>query len=134
MKFFTFGYTGVKHEQIGAFLNLHSALLVDVRISPRSRHDRWRKHTLEHTFPQRYLHLGAWGNVNYQNYKAIEIKNFDAGLERLWQFNALGWSAFLLMCGCPNYDVCHRKTLADLLVEQGFDIEEVTRQIKEVNP
>lgn len=97
------------------------ALLVDVRISPRSRNPQWNQSTLRDIFGDTYVHLGQWGNVNYKG-GPVQIKDFEGGLHVL----RTSHQPLALMCVCRDYAQCHRKTLVGLLAQRyAFRVQDI---------
>ena len=117
MTIYTLGYVGWKMEDIEATVNRLDAILVDVRMVPRSRAPIWNGSTLHKRLGDRYVWLREFGNRNYKGtVDQIEIADFPAGLERLQAIAATG-RAVVLLCGCPAVSTCHRKVLADWLAK-----------------
>jgi uncharacterized protein (DUF488 family) len=96
-------------------------VLVDIRYSPRSRwRPQWTKKALEAAYGGRYIHVKAFGNVNYRDPVApIRLLDPDAGVR--WALKTLhaGYS-LILLCACKEDDRCHRKTVATL-IEQALE-------------
>jgi hypothetical protein len=92
-------------------------------MAPRSRVAAFNGTAFSRLLGERYYWLSDFGNVNYKNGGPITIANFDKGIERLGPLRNAG-RAIVLLCGCPDVDVCHRKVLAERLAEQ-WDAEVV---------
>ena len=109
------------------------AVLVDVRMVPRSRAAQWSAYSLSRKFGHRYAWVRELGNVNYKGtVEQIKIANFPAGEKRLRELLALSpaegassgpamsgveGKAIILLCGCPDVTQCHRKLLANWLAQ-----------------
>jgi uncharacterized protein (DUF488 family) len=110
---YTLGYTGWKIEQIKAEVKGLDAILVDVRMVPRSRAPMWNGSTLHKHFGDRYVWLREFGNRNYKGtFDQIEIADFPNGEQRLRALLDAAGKAIILLCGCPDVNTCHRKLLA----------------------
>jgi uncharacterized protein (DUF488 family) len=117
MTIYTLGYVGWKVEDIAAVVKHLDAILVDVRMVPRSRAPIWNGSTLHKRLGDRYVWLKEFGNRNYKGtVDQIEIADFPAGAAKLQAIAATG-RVIILLCGCPDVSVCHRKVLADLLAK-----------------
>src|SRR5215510_2609490 len=77
-KLFTLGYSGWTLEQLARQVQELGALLLDIRYSPNSRQPQWRRQNLAATFPDRYVHVQALGNVNYRSGE-MAISDYTAG-------------------------------------------------------
>lgn len=124
MKLLTFGYVGRSAEALaGTLARMPGALLVDVRISPRSRAAEWAGPALRHRFGARYLHLRQFGNLNYQSDAPVQLADGPGGVRALLaatrpllhQGDPL---TVVLLCACPDRGRCHRDDVARLLVRQ----------------
>ena len=114
---YTLGYAGWKIEDVEAVVKRLDAILVDVRMVPRSRSAVWNGSTLHNRLGDRYVWLKQFGNRNYKGtFGQIEIVDFPAGEQRLRELTATG-KAVVLLCGCPDVSVCHRKVLAERLAK-----------------
>ncbi|MBV9849835.1 MAG: DUF488 family protein [Armatimonadetes bacterium] len=107
------GYAGRKATELRRAALLLDALVVDVRLSPRSPRPEWRKYPLIGLIKGRYLWVQDWGNVNYANGGPVQIRDFERGLEALR--GAGDWRRLILLCGCARTEQCHRLVLADEL-------------------
>ncbi len=114
---YTLGYSGWKIEDVEAVVKHLDAILVDVRMVPRSRSAVWNGSTLHNRLGDRYVWLKQFGNRNYRGtVEQIEIADFPAGAVRL-QAIAAGGRAIILLCGCPDVNQCHRKVLVEWLAQ-----------------
>jgi uncharacterized protein (DUF488 family) len=122
---YTLGYSGWKIEDVEAVVTKLDAILVDVRMVPRSRSAVWNGGTLRNRLGDRYVWLKQFGNRNYKGtVDQIEIADFPAGEECLRKLiingtplGAIAGKAVILLCGCPNVAACHRKILAEWLAQ-----------------
>ena len=115
---FTLGYSGWTVEAIEAEVARLDAILIDVRMVPRSRFAPWNGSAFKAKFGERYLWLREFGNVNYKGtFDQIKIADFPTGLKRLSELTGQPFSgkAVILMCGCADVNNCHRKVLAERL-------------------
>jgi uncharacterized protein (DUF488 family) len=135
MTIYTLGYSGWAIEDVEAVLDRLDAILVDVRMVPRTRWAAaWNSAVLAKRLGGRYTWLRAFGNVNYKGtFEQIKIADFPAGEKRLREITATG-KAVVLLCGCRDVNVCHRKVLAERLAQAwGAEIEHLTRPDKETS-
>ena len=117
MTIYTLGYSGWKIEQMAAVLERLGAVLVDVRMVPRSRAPQWNGGVLHRRLGERYVWVRELGNRNYRGtFEQIEIADFPAGERRLREIAAAG-QPVILLCGCANVNLCHRKLLAEWLAQ-----------------
>ena len=132
MTIYTLGYSGWKIEDVEAVLIRLDAILVDVRMVPRSRAPTWNSGVLARRLGDRYVWLKQFGNRNYKgNFDQIEIADFPAGEQSLRELTGAGPAAgkgIILFCGCSDANICHRKVLADWLAKSwGADVAHLTR-------
>lgn len=116
---YTLGYTGWKIDDVAATLDRLDAVLVDVRMVPRSRNPIWNSTALAKRFGERYIWLRQFGNKNYKGtFEQIEIVDFAAGAHRLLELfppkpgSIVPGKPIILFCGCKDVSQCHRKVLA----------------------
>jgi len=124
---YTTGYTGKKPDDLKALVDRLGARLVDVRFSP---HSRWAKHwerdALIKLLGPAYYHLVHFGNQAFKQ-KRIEIFDFFAGMRWLSQhFVDNPNQPVILMCGCKEYQTCHRKELSERLQLMNYHVEELS--------
>lgn len=99
------------------------ALLIDIRYAPTSRFGQWRIHFLQNLYGERYQWEGELlGNINYDNDDPIVIADPEIGIRRLMHYLAEGFD-LILLCGCRDYTICHRKVVVDLLRDAMLDVE-----------
>lgn len=119
-KFYTTGYTGKEIADLKPLLQSLDAVLVDVRLSPTSKHFEWREGYLRLLLGEKYIHVPQLGNRRFREGK-VAIHNLELGLKIL---SALKTNA-VLMCGCAELKLCHRFVIFDELRKRGFDVEEL---------
>ena len=126
MTIYTLGYSGWKIEDVEAVLDRLDAILVDVRMVPRTRWaPLWNGSALHTRLGDRYVWLKQFGNRNYKGtFEQIEIADFPAGERRLRELigcgpapSAVEGKAVVLLCGCRDVNVCHRKVVAEGLAQ-----------------
>ena len=120
IKFYTTGYAGKEITDLKSMLDALNAVLVDVRFSPTSQVMRWRQIYLKTLLKGKYRHIAQLGNRSLQE-GSIRIQNLDLGLKILVSFNINA----VLMCGCSEFEACHRLVIARALHRQGYDAEEL---------
>jgi len=120
---YTLGYSGWTVEQIADELERRDALLVDVRMSPRSRNPAYSGKRLAERFGERYMHIREFGNRNYRG-GPIELADPEVGKLKLWAALVDSYRfSCILMCACSDVEVCHRKVVAEFLQARwGADI------------
>lgn len=121
---YTIGYEGRSPLWLLSVLAEMDALVLDIRFSPHSRNPQWNKTFLLDIMDSRYRHLGEWGNRNYKG-GPIDIVDYEAGKRRL--LAALQEkSTIFILCVCKDYNRCHRRTIAERLILDGFTVQEYT--------
>jgi len=122
----TTGYTGQDVNVLPDLLERMNAVLCDIRFSPHSRHERWRERSLRNLLGARYVHLIEFGNEAFR-IGEIKIHDFSAGLRKLETLLQL-YDGVILMCACKEYELCHRRTVAEELLSLNefeiYDIED----------
>jgi uncharacterized protein (DUF488 family) len=115
---YTLGYSGWDYAKLAARIEEMDAVLVDVRLSPRSRRPEWRQSVLQSRLRQRYTHMKEFGNVNYKG-GPTRLLAFEQGRQRLEALLAKHPGPIILMCVCADYERCHRKEIVRQLKETG---------------
>lgn len=110
---YTLGYAQWDVEEVEARMDALEAVLVDVRRSPNTRKPGFAKPDLRTRLNDRYLHLPAFGNVNYKN-GPTELAAPDQGLQKI---RALDHPP-ILMCGCQHPESCHRSVVAQRIADE----------------
>lgn len=121
---YTAGYSGHSPAQLQKAGEDMDAIVLDIRCRPYSRQTGWSGSDLSRLLGKRYRHLAAWGNVNYSDAGGIQLANPVAGcdiVKRLSQENPV-----ILLCGCREFEKCHRKTCSDLLGVSGIATTELS--------
>lgn len=113
------GYSGRTMDELERIVQALDAVLVDIRFAPYSRNPAFRKASLQAALGSRYVHLGAFGNRNYQG-GPVDIVDYEAGRAAL---EALERPA-LLMCMCRDPAACHRFVIMERLRAEGFSVGE----------
>jgi uncharacterized protein (DUF488 family) len=110
---YTLGYAQWSLDEVAAQLDALDAVLVDVRRSPHTTKPGFAKPDLEARFGDRYVHLPAFGNVNYKD-GPVELADPEQGLTTLQGVQRPP----VLMCGCQHPEQCHRSTVSRLVADQ----------------
>jgi len=113
MTIYTLGYAQWSIDAVADQLITLGAILVDVRQSPYTTKPGFAKPDLNTRFGDRYVHLPAFGNVNYKE-GPIELSDPEKGLRTV---EALGRPP-VLMCGCQSPTHCHRSNVAQILANR----------------
>ena len=116
MKVYTLGYMGWKHAELRELAERLNATIIDVRLSPRSRMACYSGKQLKATLGDRYVWLDGFGNVNYRGDGPIALKDFSGALKKLGEMSLHG-PRVILLCGCADVNVCHRKIVAERLAK-----------------
>lgn len=119
-----------------------ATVLVDARLTPFA-HNRpiWSRlgpDGLQKRWGERYVFLmdpasgkNALGNQNYKVRNApVALVNAEMGLREILNRLAQGQSVVLL-CGCLNYERCHRRTIVEWLLAQQPDIKVILESKQE---
>jgi uncharacterized protein (DUF488 family) len=119
---FTLGYANASLTQLIKLLDVKDYYLFDIRFNPRSSIKGWNDYELKRALDWRYLHVKAFGNVNYRGSGPIKILDYPTGRTQI----EVSTIPVVLMCGCRDFSTCHRKTVADLLIADGFTVQELS--------
>lgn len=125
VKVYPCGYS-VHSAQIAALMEADSSLLlVDLRKSPDSRIPAWKSSRLRTPYGQRYGWFGeTLGNLNYKTGGPVRLANPGPGIACLVRKLQQGHN-LLLLCGCANFETCHRREVVTLLKQAIPEIEVV---------
>src|SRR5580765_397995 len=100
-------------------------LLIDTRSKPWSKIPEYRQEALKERYKARYRFAGQYlGNVNFNNGEAIKIANPVVGITGLMKYLSKGYD-LIILCGCAQFELCHRKVIIDLLKGVMPDVEVV---------
>lgn len=99
------GYSEITPDMLKLVAKTLNAIVVDARISPRSRNPGWRQGALENLLHENYTHVKALGNVNYKG-GPVEIVDLEAGMKVLNQI--LLSQPVIIICVCKDRERCHR--------------------------
>jgi uncharacterized protein (DUF488 family) len=135
MKIFTIGYGGRKQDEFINLLKLHDIqVVIDVRLRPdraslgiyaKSKDPNKGIQGLLERAGIQYLSFVELGNVfvDLENWGPLYQKLLDnAGeilCQRLYQID----KTFCLMCCEKNASKCHRKLIAEYLINRGYEVE-----------
>jgi uncharacterized protein (DUF488 family) len=90
------------------------ALVVDVRLFPRSQRAEWAGAALELVLGECYVHVPELGNRNYRSRGGpIQIADPEGGVARMAPLLVEG--SVILLCRCPQVETCHRRIVAALI-------------------
>lgn len=115
---YTVGYGGHRQRPAHLLETVVAAggVVVDVRLSARSRLPQWSGAQLRAVFGDRYEHVPELGNRNYKRPGcAVELVDAEAGIARV--LSLLADQPVVLLCGCADWRRCHRRVVAELLAE-----------------
>lgn len=115
---YTFGYQGRAVSELQEEVTRLHAIVIDIRLRPRTWADGWAGPDLTRALGAAYRHIGELGNLNYHDHDLpIRIADAEAGLIMPSVLLRTGRSVILL-CGCARPETCHRSVVADLLHER----------------
>lgn len=109
---YTVGYSGRLPHDLQALAEHLDAVVVDIRFSPSSRSPDWTAGRLQKRLGERYRHLPALGNRNYQG-GPLEFVDLEAGVVKVGQL--LSQRSVILLCGCADVQRCHRLPVAEAI-------------------
>ncbi len=112
-KIIPFGYASGGVVELERLMRDKRAYLVDIRLSPRSKWQAFNQEALQARFHSRYIHMPELGNKNYRSGGPIQIAYAEQGIARLIDGIMQGYT-IVLMCGCKEYESCHRRTVVNL--------------------
>jgi uncharacterized protein (DUF488 family) len=113
---YTIGYSRLNFDNLIRTVEVEDLLLIDTRMSARSRVPQWNKGRLEKALGARYVHIRELGNVNFKNPEAgMVLFDPETGIQQAVQL--LEKQSVLLLCGCFDVEHCHRKLVAELLAD-----------------
>lgn len=118
MQVYPCGYSIHSHLIERLMCDIPNLLLIDTRAVPHSRIAGWSQSALEQRFGNRYRWAGKFlGNVNYASAGPIRLANPVTGIAGLVRYLQEGYD-LILLCGCREYEQCHRRVIVDLLCQQ----------------
>lgn len=120
IKFYTTACAGKDINDLKPMLDRLGAVLVDVRFSPTSEVMRWRQIYLKTLLREKYHHVPQLGSRAFREGRN-QIQNLDLGIRILLSFN----SNAILMCGCADLKMCHRRVIAQELRRKEYEAEEL---------
>lgn len=126
---YTIGHSNRSLEEFIKILKFHKInVLVDVRRFPTSRiAPHFKRENLENKLPTHNIKyiwlgdlLGGYRSGGYKEY--MDSEEFNRGLKKLIEIitNSKGYVA--LMCSERLWFKCHRRFIANKLVEKGFEV------------
>lgn len=118
---YSFGYSNADIADLAA-LAREGAMVVDIRYSPTSRLREWRQPALQRTLGAAYRHERRLGNRGYRDGR-VAIVDLEGGATAVAQLARR--QPVVLLCACSDVDRCHRKAIADFLLERYPGLEVV---------
>jgi len=119
-KIFTTGYQGKTLPLLLQLAAERGAMIVDIRFSPHSKNPSFDIANMQKFLGAAYIHLPELGNADYKT-NHIRLVNYPAGREWLRQLKVPA----ILLCACKDPRDCHRTHIANLLKNEGFEVEEI---------
>jgi hypothetical protein len=113
-----FGYLAPDAEsRLDELMARPYAILLDIRFKAWSHRVMWRSGSLLLKYGSNYRTLSALGNVNYKNPgEPHRIANPQYGLQIVGGLLATR-QTIILLCACACYERCHRKTVAEMILD-----------------
>jgi len=120
------GYQAHKAQNLKASVAARGALVVDIRINAASPCPTWRTMGMRRLFGfANYRHIKEFGNSKLKE-GGIEIADYPAGLAKLEKLaKEFPGRPIVMLCGCKEYETCHRKPLGEMLAADGFNVSEL---------
>jgi len=109
---YTLGYASSTPSDISHYAHKLGAIVVDVRLKPWSKDERFTKESLQNVLSHRYRHVGDFGNENYRG-GPTKLKDVEAGMRIVRPLLKDG--PIILLCACWKWSECHRKDVADMI-------------------
>lgn len=121
---YTLGYILIEPAELLRLATELNAVVVDVRLSPRSRNPEWNGGRVAALLPPgRYRHEPRLGNLNYKG-GPIKIRDLRAGTTTV--LSILARQRAILLCVCADGETCHRAVIAKhLRTVHGVTVEEI---------
>lgn len=128
-KVFTIGHSNRNmNEFIEILLKYKIKALVDVRRFPKStRYPHFNKEVLKQALQKigvKYIwmgeNLGGYRNGGYEEY--MKTEKYLEGINKLIEIIGNSPSPIAVMCSERLWFKCHRKFIADTLVEKGYEV------------
>ena len=134
-RIYTVGYAKWTPGQLEEWLEETGAILIDVRMKPRTGKPGFGKEQLaEQLGARRYGHLEAFGNSNYKG-GVIKLNDPELGLAYLRALHQRGRVPIALLCGCRHVEQCHRSDVAQLISKRlGGHVEHVQSPAEKASP
>jgi Domain of unknown function DUF488 len=124
---FLFGYSGRQLSELQKFQARYKAIVIDARLSPRSRRAEWNRSRLEASLPS-YVWAGdGLGNVNYKSRGSWKLARPRGWLDRLLALLNEEHRNVILLCLCPDLGKCHRSLIVKRLLRR-----DPTMRVREV--
>lgn len=125
---YTAGYSGHTPDELKRAATKMNAIVVDIRVKPQSRIPGWSARELEDVLGFRYMCLPSLGNAAL----------LDGGPMRLVDDESVTMVAaaadkgtLILLCGCRDFDACHRKLVSQKLAQRGIQTRELPWPVEE---
>jgi len=122
MKLYTLGYNSFSFYEFLDKIKELDAVIVDIRFHPWAFTAFWKQEFLAKKLGDKYFYIKELGNELYLEKGHIKIYDFDAGYAKLLPILE-GEKPVILFCACEDYRTCHRKVIADKIVELDDKIE-----------
>jgi hypothetical protein len=121
-KLLTLGYQTTNPKELNEFVQNLDAYLCDIRFRPWSPAPQWRGSALRDLVgADRYVHIKALGNPFYKE-GTIALLNWQVGKKLVER--ALQKKNVILLCGCFDFEQCHRSLAARCLSREfGIEVE-----------
>lgn len=119
LKIYTFGYAGSTPTDLKLYRDAIPGVWVDTRLAPYSQVPAWHGSNIAEAVGSRnYVHLKTFGNENYRSAGPIQLQDPEAGCRAIQHIVTRRARDIILLCGCRDWQSCHRSVVANLLVER----------------
>ncbi len=124
---YTIGYADIEAAaQVERLMNQEHMLLVDIRLSPRSRwRPAWNRNALRSVYSERYAWEPRLGNLHYQD-RTLAIKLAEGHMDAIHELAKLlrEGASIILLCACKDARTCHRTFVAKLIQDAVQKLQE----------
>ncbi len=124
---YTIGYADIEAAaQVERLMNQEHMLLVDIRLSPRSRwRPAWNRNALRTAYGERYAWEHRLGNLHYQD-RTLDIVLAEGHMDAVREIAKLliAGASIILLCACKDARTCHRTLVAKLIQDAIQELQE----------
>lgn len=100
----------------------HTLIVLDIRHHPTSKNTEWTQDAFSKRFGKRYSWLRELGNIKHQERGQIQLADPERGFAKLQDI--LSEHSVILLCGCEDYETCHRKSVIEQYAQMQFAFDD----------